>query len=223
MRGAKATGPQTPVYVSPPCASTAGWVHGDVDIAPQNQHHQVRGDAQLILCPPGAPSPAPTTRDVQGCTQDIGGDKERVILLSWESQHLVSTWWRGPRLPEGYNCFPKICWCWQGGHRPAAPAFHPPCSHPPAQGRGWHCWGTQGSVRLLPLLWAPLPIKGRARAPKESQSTPPIQERWGQLPWETTQAPSLWVGTQCPSPAETPHPSHQWWRRGCTGGGSSPH
>lgn len=65
---------------------------------------------------------------------------------------------------------------------------------------------TQPGCPLLSGL--PFPARDGPGVPRGLQSIPPMQERWEQLPWEVTQAPSPPVGTRCPSPAETPDSSH---------------
>lgn len=184
MRGAKATAPQIPRCVSTPCASIPGWVHGGVGIASHKQHHQGPGAAQLILCPPGAPSPA---GDAHGCTWGTGRDKGRVISLSWGSQNLVPAWWREPRLAEGHSCIPKTCWSWQVG---ICQLFLPPMFLTPTllPRRGAGTAGTpQDSARLPLLSGLPFPARDGPGHPRGLQSAPPIQQRWEQLPWGITQ------------------------------------
>lgn len=135
----------------------------------------------------------PPTRDAQGCTQGTGGNKGRVISLSWASQHLVLAWWREPRLAEGHRCFPKICWCWQGGHMPTVPASQLPYSYRGAcPAEGLALLGHPRTQPGCPLLSGlPFPARDGPGHSRGLQSTPPIQERWELLPWEITQAPSL--------------------------------
>lgn len=173
---------------------------------PKNSPTRALGLPSSPSAPQEPLSPVPTSRDAQGCT---GGDKGRVIPLSWGSQHLEPAWRGEHRLAEGHSCFPKICWCWQGGHVPGVPA-----SHPSAQETGWHRWGTPGLSQAAPSSRGSPSQEGTDQG-TQGVSNPPLPSSKGgkQLPWETT---------QCPSPAETPNSWHQWWRGPHHGTGSGP-
>lgn len=143
MRGVKATAPPKSQDVSllPVPAPQAGCM-GMLALHPKTSTTRALGLPSSSSAPARSPQPIfPLAGDAQGCTWGIGRNKGRVIPLSCGSQHVVPAWWREPRLAEGHSC-PKTCWCWQSGHMSAIPAPHAPCSQPPAQERGWHCWGT---------------------------------------------------------------------------------
>lgn len=211
MRGAKATAPTNPkmclysLCQHPRLGAWRCW-----RCTPKTAPPGPWGCPVHPLPPPGAPSDLRMLRDAHGALEGTKGG----------SSHCPGS--------------PSI-WCQPGGESPGwqraiaaqksagvgrvgiCQLFLPPMPLAPTllPRRGTGTAGApQNSARLPPPLWAPFPARER---PRGLQSTLPIQERWEQLPWDTTQGPSPSVGTQGPSPAETPNSSHQWWRRGRTG------
>lgn len=163
--------PPVPRCVSTPCASTPGWVHGGVGIAPLKQHQQGPGAAQLIFCPsPGAPRQA---GDAQGALE-------------------------GTR--AGSSCCPggPSTWCQPGTESPGwqraiaasqksagvgrvgiCQLFLSPMPlAPPAQERGWHCWGTPGLSQAAPSSLGSPSQQGRGQG-TQGLSNPLLPSRKG--------------------------------------------
>ena len=238
--GAEATTPPQAQDVSllPAPAPRTGCKGVSRCASPQNQHCQGPGAAQLIPCPPGAPSPG-MLEGSGGTTRGTGGDEGRATPPSRGCQHLVparrgrgrAQAGRGPGLP------PKKLLLLAGrahagrplpapgpGGRMGAALVSPPPHPPSCPGEGLAlpgCPGTHPGNPLLPGTPFPTPQRslegtGWGGHPRGLPTAPPTQQKWETAPMGDclAQAPSPLMGTRRPSPAEKANSSHQWQRGG---------
>lgn len=165
------------------------------------------GAAQLILCPQKHPAwhPPPGMHTEHWREQREGHPAVPGVPAPGASLVQRAQAGRGPRV-----AYASCSWL-------PPPLLPPSC---PAEGLTLleHPRTQPGCPLLSGLSFPARDGPGHSRG---LQSTPPIQERWEQLPWEITHAPSPSVGIQRPSPAGTPNPSQQWWR-GARGEGPAP-